>query len=70
MSTKVTPDGSGPDSDRLAVGAPVDWTVKDPLTVEIALASPNLQFPQLFGYYSINWVVSPTAVAALCLPVM
>jgi peptide/nickel transport system substrate-binding protein len=39
-------------------------TVKDPLTVEIVLSSPNLQFPNLFGFYSINWVVSPTAVSA------
>jgi peptide/nickel transport system substrate-binding protein len=40
-------------------------TAKDPTTVEIVLAAPNLQFPQLFGFYSINWVVSPTAVQSL-----
>jgi hypothetical protein len=32
LLTKLTPEGSEPVSDRLAVGAPVDCTVKDPLT--------------------------------------
>jgi peptide/nickel transport system substrate-binding protein len=50
-----------------ARGAVSDWvstTVVDPLTVQIVLQKQNYALPQLFGWYAMNWVVSPTAVAA------
>lgn len=37
-------------------------TVTDPQTVVVKLKSPNYLLPQQFGYYPINYVVSPTAV--------
>jgi peptide/nickel transport system substrate-binding protein len=50
-----------------ARGAMADWqstTVVDPLTVQLVLTKPNFTLPSLFGWYAMNWVVSPTAVAA------
>src|SRR5262249_39843451 len=40
-------------------------TVVDPLTLQITLTKVNYALPQLFGWYGLNWVVSPTAVQAL-----
>jgi peptide/nickel transport system substrate-binding protein len=49
---------------RGVANAITSLTVQDPLTLVILLAKANYAWPQLFGHYALNWIVSPTAVAA------